>query len=662
MVSFNNNFPENPHVKSHILPSKQQQPHKIIQKLTTGLCTNCSTQPTDYIITVTTCSSSIIWIGRLLFLSPGLLFFEFPNASVLILFFWCLKDNEMSRYSFSKDVQVPVCGIPFNLNRDLMATRSSKLCKLFKENPEEDLSHLLCDIPTTPEVFELVARFCYGFNVNFTPENVIPVSCLACYLGMTDTHSPQNLLNRALSYFEHEVITGWNESLRSLKAIDNEIVLQQAAKLGLIDGCMDSIINKALDNPQLLGEPIKNHDDDDSEEEDDEGYNGNVYKANAKRQLFVLDWKSENICLTTLDLKFYEPIIRGMIQCKMGSNYIASNLYLYAKRWVYFEPKETSGGSSSSSSECVSSNSKRLLIEAIERLLPHDRGVLPCALLSEMLHYAIVLEASADCREGFEVLFGRQLDLATVDDLLIPSQGYSKVEKYDTECVRRILKHFYNNFTGQNQSGLDIVAELVEDYLGEVANDIDLKKNSFVSLAEMSIAASEGTQRTSDGIYRAVDIYLNKHRYLTESEREEICAVLDCNKLSPEACEHAAQNERLPVRVAVQVLFVGQLHLRESIAKEVAGSDDGSKKSKSTEVNEEEEEVKGELEKMSSKVMELEKECVVMRKEIQRGYLRNVKTGNGKTNVWREMKRKLGCISSLNSNNCHVKKKKVHPR
>nr|XP_043635280.1 BTB/POZ domain-containing protein At5g17580-like [Erigeron canadensis] len=567
----------------------------------------------------------------------------------------------MSRYSVSKDIQVPVCGIPYNLNKDLLAEKSSKLCKLFKENPDEDICNLFCDIHINRHTFETVARFCYGFPVHFTPENVIPISCLAGYLGMTDTHCSHNLLNQSLSFFKHKILTGWNESLKSLKAIDDHSILQQAVNLGLVDGCMDSLINKAVDNPLLLGDPIKapTFDDEDEDDDDDDGhrFDGNVYNPNAKRQLFVLDWKSEDLSLTELHLEFYEPIIRAMIQSKVGSNYIASNLYQYFKSWVFFEPKETD--EESSSSEGVSSsNSKRLAIEAIERLLPHDRGILPCALLSEMLQYATVLEANANCREGFEVRIGRQLDLATINDLLIPSQSYSRDEKYDTECVRRILKHFYSSFNGENQSGLYIVAELLEDFLSEVANDIDLKKDSFISLSEMSNAASEGTQKTSDGIYRAIDIYLNKHRYFTESEREEICAVMDCNKMSQVACEHAAQNERLPVRVAVQVLFVGQLHLRETITKEAAGSEDDSKRL--TEVREEEK-AKLELEKMSSKVKELEKECLVMRKEIQKGYLRKATMESEKTNVWQDMKRKFGCLSSLNHNNCHVKKK-VHPR
>ncbi|KAJ0810135.1 putative BTB/POZ domain, NPH3 domain, NPH3/RPT2-like family protein [Helianthus annuus] len=549
----------------------------------------------------------------------------------------------MSRQSFSKDVHVIVRGVPFKLNRDLVSARSSKLCKLFKENPDKNLAHLLCDIPTTPPIFEIMVKFCYGFKVNFTPENVIPIACLACYLGMTDSHSPHNLLNQSLYFFEHKVITGWNESLSSLMATKNPVIFQQAIKLGLVDACMDSIIKKALDNPLLLGKPIKNHVLDDG----DQGYNGHFHKPNAKSQLFVLEWKSKDLSLTTLDLQFYKPIIHKMIKCKLGSNYIASNLYQYTKRWVFLEPQETN-----------SSNSKRLAIEEIERLLPNDRGILPCALLSKMLRYATVLEANVSCREGFEARIGRQLDSATVSDLLIPTQGYVNGEKYDTECVRRILKHFYNGFDGHDQTGLDIVGALVEYLLHEVANDNELRKDSFISLAEMSVAASAGARRTLDGVYEAIDVYLNKHKHLTESEREEICAVLDCNKMSPEACEHGAQNERLPVRVAVQMLFARQLHLRETVAKEVVvvgPEEDGSGKSKS---REDDEEVKWELEKMNSKVVELEKECVVMRKKIEKSYLKKEKLN---VDFWGEMKRKLGCISSLNNTNCHVnvKKKKM---
>lgn len=41
---------------------------------------------------------------------------------------------------------------------------------------------------------------------------------------------------------------------------------------------------------------------------------------------------------------------------------------------------------------------------------------------------------------------------------------------------------------------------------------------------------------------------------------------MNCQKLSLEASTHAAQNERLPLRVIVQVLFFEQLRLRTSVA------------------------------------------------------------------------------------------------
>ncbi|KAG4959516.1 hypothetical protein JHK82_036228 [Glycine max] len=56
------------------------------------------------------------------------------------------------------------------------------------------------------------------------------------------------------------------------------------------------------------------------------------------------------------------------------------------------------------------------------------------------------------------------------------------------------------------------------------------------------------------------------HPWLIDSEREQFCRLINCQKLSLEASTHAAQNERLPLRVIVQVLFFEQLRLRTSIS------------------------------------------------------------------------------------------------
>lgn len=51
---------------------------------------------------------------------------------------------------------------------------------------------------------------------------------------------------------------------------------------------------------------------------------------------------------------------------------------------------------------------------------------------------------------------------------------------------------------------------------------------------------------------------MQAHPELNKSERKRLCRVLDCKKLSMKSCTHAAQNDLLPLRLVVQVLFFEQ--------------------------------------------------------------------------------------------------------
>ncbi len=57
---------------------------------------------------------------------------------------------------------------------------------------------------------------------------------------------------------------------------------------------------------------------------------------------------------------------------------------------------------------------------------------------------------------------------------------------------------------------------------------------------------------------------IQEHPGITKSERKRICKLMDCKKLSVDACMHAVQNERLPLRVVVQVLFFEQVRAAAS--------------------------------------------------------------------------------------------------
>lgn len=63
---------------------------------------------------------------------------------------------------------------------------------------------------------------------------------------------------------------------------------------------------------------------------------------------------------------------------------------------------------------------------------------------------------------------------------------------------------------------------------------------------------------------------MQEHPGLTKSDKKRICRLMNCRKLSGDACAHAVQNERLPLRVVVQVLFFEQA--RAAAAAAATGS------------------------------------------------------------------------------------------
>ncbi|RID46834.1 hypothetical protein BRARA_I03474 [Brassica rapa] len=69
-------------------------------------------------------------------------------------------------------------------------------------------------------------------------------------------------------------------------------------------------------------------------------------------------------------------------------------------------------------------------------------------------------------------------------------------------------------------------------------------------------------------MYRDVDIYLKAHPNMSDVERKKVCSLMDCQKLSREACAHAAQNDRLPVQTIVQVLYYEQQRLRGEVTND----------------------------------------------------------------------------------------------
>ncbi|ONK74612.1 uncharacterized protein A4U43_C03F8280 [Asparagus officinalis] len=195
------------------------------------------------------------------------------------------------------------------------------------------------------------------------------------------------------------------------------------------------------------------------------------------------------------------------------------------------------------------------------------------------------------------------------------------------------------------------VGRLVDGYLAEIASDANLRPERFCDLA---LALPERARVYDDGLYRAVDLYLKAHPRISEEERDKVCSVMDCRKLTLEACTHAAQNERLPLRAVVQVLFFEQLQLRHAIAGTLIAANaigeqpDQQSGSLAHRENDtwrtairENQVLRLDMDSMQNRVQELERECSNMRKAIDKVGRRTNRARNGSDRA--SAGRRFGC-------------------
>ncbi|XP_008784787.1 BTB/POZ domain-containing protein At1g30440-like [Phoenix dactylifera] len=553
------------------------------------------------------------------------------------------------------DVTVEVGDMSFHLHKFPLLSKSSLLEKLIKEksDDEEGCVIQLYDVPGSAEAFEIVAKFCYGMKLELTASNVVYLRCAAEHLQMTEEIAEGNLIAQTETFLNQVVLRSWKDSLKALQTCSD--LLPHAENLQIVKRCIESLAVKACTDPNLFGWPMMEHG---VMQSPGGSVLWNGISTGARPRQCSSDWWYEDA--SSLSLPMYKRLISVMESRGIRQEMIAGSLTYYAKRYLPGLNRRHSQGSVALTA-APSEEEQKNLLEEIDSLLPFQKGTTSTKVLLGLLRTAMILRASPSCISNLEKRIGMQLDQATLEDLLLPNFSYSMETLYNVDCVQRILVHFLamDQATGGASSGLvddeqlmgspsltplTTVAKLIDGYLAEVAPDINLKLPKFQSLAA---AVPDYGRPLDDGLYRAIDIYLKAHPWLTEADREQLCRLMDCQKLSLEACTHAAQNERLPLRVVVQVLFFEQLQLRTSIAGCLLVSDnlDGSRPLRSGLVGSSEgggwatavrenEVLKVGMDHMRMRVSELEKECSSMRQEIE-------KLGRGRSG-WSSVPRKFG--------------------
>ncbi|KAK2379189.1 BTB/POZ domain-containing protein [Trifolium repens] len=471
--------------------------------------------------------------------------------------------NEWIFRDVPSDITIEVCGVAFSLHKFPLVSRSGRIRRLVAEHRDSDISRVeLLNLPGGAECFELAAKFCYGINFEITSTNVAQLCCVSDYLEMTDDFSKDNLGSRAEEYLDCIVCKNLEMCVEVLQQCENLIPL--ADELKIVTRCIDAIASKTC--AEQIASSFSRLE-----------YSSSGRLHMSRQAKCDGDWWIEDISVLRIDM--YQRVITAMKCRGVRPESIGASLVNYAEK----ELTKKSSLWNQSNQNKVDSNStlhEKLVVETIVSLLPVEKLVVPVNFLFGLLRSAVMLDCAISSRLDLERRIGSQLDLSTLDDILIPSFKHSGDTLFDVDTVHRLLVNFCQQEDSDDdledgslfesdsphspsQSSLVKVSKLVDNYLAEIAPDANLKLSKFLVIAETLPAHA---RTVHDGLYRAIDIYLKAHQGLSDLDKKKLCKLIDFQKLTQEAGAHAAQNERLPLQSIVQVLYFEQLKLRNSLS------------------------------------------------------------------------------------------------
>ncbi|CAK9163247.1 unnamed protein product [Ilex paraguariensis] len=512
------------------------------------------------------------------------------------------------------DLSIQVQDIIFHVHKYPLVARCGYLTRVELQSASSSLGYdlKLENFPGGSETFEIILKFCYGLPVSLNPNNVAALRCASEFLEMTEALEDGNLLSKTEAFLTIVVLSSWRDSITVLKSC--ETLSPWAENLQLVRRCCDSIAWKTSQENSTSGEVM-------SEE----------------------SWWFGDVA--TLRIDYFMRIITAVRAKGLKPEIIGSCIMQYAEKWLPGMDVEMDGAKkfghvksdlqwnirSGRRQEGAVGNNKeqRTIIESLVSLLPPQKEAVSCKFLLWMLKMAIVYSASPALISDLEKRVGMVLEDANVIDLLIPSYTMGDQGKpvnsteeqtmHNIDVVQRIMEYFlmHEPQLQQQKSGKLNISKLLDNYLAEIAKDPNLSITKFQVLAE---ALPENSRTCDDGLYRAIDIYLKTHPSLSEHDRRRLCKVMDCEKLSLDACTHAAQNDRLPLRTVIQVLFSEQVKMRAAMqGKDQAASDDNSdQEGVGSSTKKEIKTLKAELENVKIRMTELQKDQSELLQEYEK--------------------------------------------
>ncbi|KAI4385823.1 hypothetical protein MLD38_003816 [Melastoma candidum] len=447
------------------------------------------------------------------------------------------------------DLEIHINGLhTFFLHESVMSTYCGKLEKVTGQGMK--MSQIeLPEFPGGLDGFELVSMFCYnGGAIPITVSNVSNLYCSAIFLGMMEKVSSFNLVRQTEIFLESMADWPWTDVIDCLKSA--EAFLEYADSVGLIERLVCMLRAKLALISDVNG-LVPSSSSSSSSPEVNPGTRFLSSGRNTPEQ-----GKSSSTKAYWFDgLAILSPEVMEKILKSLGA-YGAENMSLIFTNFLLHYLKNASQIKSNyGKPECYAFLADTAVHGVI---IAGKAGKFTCRGLFRVLRTVSGFGLSKDCRTGLERLIGEMLDQASLDDILV--SGHERGNIYNVDLVTRLIRVFVSSEGTCSWSSLRTrkVARLVDIYLGEIAPDQNLKVSKFLSAAE---SLPDPARECFDGVCRAIDIFLESHQGLTFDERSRLCRCLNYEKLSLEACKELAKNPKVPPAIAVQALMAQQSRL-----------------------------------------------------------------------------------------------------
>ncbi|TVU16539.1 hypothetical protein EJB05_40109, partial [Eragrostis curvula] len=518
--------------------------------------------------------------------------------------------------------------------KSVMCAFSGRLRTMVKQEKKkmsrkEALCIKLAEFPGGAEGFELVARFCYNNGrIPLCPSNLPLLHCAAVFLEMTEEVCACNLLAQAEAFVNGLFYWTWADVLTAVKSCEPFAAAADAS--GLLERLISALFSKITAGPETptggaaVGTPTNRSSSSCSSSPDTAGFarsSSTKTPESMKPCVGRGEWWFDD--MTSLSPPTIEKVMR-VLGCYgvENKNLILTRFLLHYLRAATRRPPCTEEGGGATTLAGLADT-------AVHGVALVGGTAFSCRGLFWVLRIVTAVGLSRECRHKLERLMGLMLDQATLDDLLVSGVDGGV---YDVNLVMRLVRVFVSSEEDADAPSQRMrkVGRLIDKYLGEISPDQGLKVSKFLAVAE---SLPDSARECYDGVYRALDIYLESHPTLSLEDRTTLCRCLNYEKLTLEACKDLAKNRRIPPGVAVQALASQQSKLQITKHAKEGRSDPSqtprrvvraSARTRSVDLSDgrggsdEKEVLRLNLQRMQSRVVELERACKEMKGQMSK--------------------------------------------